>query len=105
MVHELTLKSVQLKTTIFDPPARLINYKEMSCAIGMAYKQAGLPYPIIENGSDMKAFRENCVSILGNYADLNEKVKYVIENYVAKPDERMDEDSQITMRLGYEAGK
>ena len=40
MVYELTLTSVQLKTGIFNPPAKLINNKELTCAAGMAYRKA-----------------------------------------------------------------
>ena len=46
MVYELTLTSVQLKTGIFNPPAKLINNKELTCAAGMAYRKAGLPMPV-----------------------------------------------------------
>ena len=104
MVYELTLTATQIKTTIFDPPARLINYKELSCAVGMAYKQAGLVLPQVENGKDIKAFRNESLQAFGNNPDVNEKVKYVIENYIFSPGEVMDEDSQVTMKLGYEAG-
>ena len=104
MVYELTLTATQLKTTIFDPPARLINYKELSCAVGMAYKQAGLPLPEVENGKDIKEFRDEGLRAFGNSPEVNEKVKYVIETYIFSPGEVMDDDSQVTMKLGYEAG-
>ena len=78
MVYELTLTATQLKTTIFDPPARLINYKELSCAVRVAYKQAGLSLPDVENGMDIKEFRDESLRAFGHSHDVKEKVKYVI---------------------------
>ena len=103
MVYELTLQSVQIKTTIFDTPAKLINYKELSCAVGMAQKQAGLPMDqLVEIGTNMKDFKEKSMILLQN-KDINEKIKFVIENYILKPDEVFDQDALITMKLGYDS--
>ena len=103
MVYELTLQSVQIKTTIFDTPAKLINYKELSCAVGMAQKQAGLPMDqLVEIGTNMKDFKEKSMILLQN-KDINEKIRFVIENYILKPDEIFDQDALITMKLGYDS--
>ena len=103
MVYELTLQSVQIKTTIFDTPAKLINYKELSCAVGMAQKQAGLPMDqLVEIGTNMKDFKEKSMVLFQN-KDINEKIRFVIENYILKPDEIFDQDALITMKLGYDS--
>ena len=103
MVYELTLQSVQIKTTIFDTPAKLINYKELSCAVGMAQKQAGLPMDqLVEFGTNMKDFKEKSMVLFQN-KDINEKIRFVIENYILKPDEIFDQDALITMKLGYDS--
>ena len=105
MVYELTLQSVQIKTTIFETPAKLINYKELSCAVGMAQKQAGLPMDqLVEFGTNMKDFKEKSM-VLFQDKDLNEKFRFVIENYILKPDEIFDQDALITMKLGYDSIK
>ncbi len=61
MVYELTLTSVQLKTGIFNPPSKLINNKELTCAAGMAYRKAGLPMPAVEVGENIDVFRKRCL--------------------------------------------
>lgn len=100
MVYELTLTSVRLKTGIFNPPAKLINNKELTCAAGMAYKQAGLPQPQLETGENIDVFRRRCLDDCG---DVAENLRYVLEHYTAPPDEVVTEDSLITLKLGYEA--
>jgi len=103
MVYELTLQSVQIKTTIFDTPAKLINYKELSCAVGMAQKQAGFPMDqVVAIGTNMKDFKEKSMILLQN-KNINEKIRFVIENYILKPDEIFDQDALITMKLGYDS--
>ena len=105
MVYELTLQSVQIKTTIFETPAKLINYKELSCAVGMAQKQAGLPMDqLVEIGTNMKDFKEKSMVLFQN-KNINEKIRFVIENYILKPDEIFDQDALITMKLGYDSIK
>ena len=105
MVYELTLQSVQIKTTIFETPAKLINYKELSCAVGMAQKQAGLPMDqLVEIGTNMKDFKEKSMVLFQN-KDINEKIRFVIENYILKPDEIFDQDALIAMKLGYDSIK
>lgn len=102
MVYELTRDSVKIKTTIFNPPARLINHKELSCAVGMAYKEAGLPMPQAEAGLPMKEFRDACLKAVEGKEGVKETVRTAMEQYIFKPGEKMDEDSLVTLRLGYE---
>ena len=103
MVYELTLQSVQIKTTIFDTPAKLINYKELSCAVGMAQKQAGLPMDqVVAIGTNMKDFKEKSMILLQN-KNINEKIRFVIENYILKPDEIFDQDALLTLKLVYDS--
>lgn len=102
MVHSLVPDTVHIKTTIFDPPAKLINYMELTAAIGMAYKQAGLDIPKAETGESVKEFRNRTIHMVQNNLNVNEKLIQVIKNYVLKVGEVIDDDSQITMKLGYE---
>lgn len=102
MVYELTRDSVRIKTTIFNPPARLINHKELSCAIGMAYREAGLPMPQAEAGRPMKELRDECLRAVEGKEGVKETVRAALEQYIFKPGETMDEASLKTLRLGYE---
>lgn len=99
MVYELTLTSVKLKIEIFNPPAKLINNKELTCAAGIAYKRAGLPMPQPEVGENIDEFRRRCLSECG---EMEDNLKYVLEGYTAPPDEVVTEDALITLKLGYE---
>ena len=100
MVYELTLTSVQLKTGIFNPPAKLINNKELTCAAGMAYRKDGLPMPAAEVGENIDVFRKRCLEECG---EIDENLHYVLAGYTAPPDEVVTEDALITLKLGYEA--
>lgn len=102
MVHSLIPKSVRIKTTIFENPAKLINHMELTAAVGMAYRQAGLPMPTVDAGTNLKEFRDGAMEPLGGNSRINEKLLSVIRNYVFKSDEVVDEDAQITLKLGYE---
>ena len=42
MVHTLVPMSVKIKIKNFETPARLINHMELSCAVGMACRQASV---------------------------------------------------------------
>lgn len=101
MTHELILQAIKIKTTIFNPPARLINYKELSCAIGLAFRQAGLPLPETKIGEDIKELRDESLKALEGNAAVDQNVRTLIENYLFQPGEVMDEDALITMKLGY----
>ena len=54
MVHTLVPMSVKIKIQNFEAPARLINHMELSCAVGMACRQASLPCPEGAAGTDRK---------------------------------------------------
>ena len=56
MVHTLVPMSVKIKIKNFETPARLINHMELSCAVGMACRQASLPCPEGTAGTDLKEF-------------------------------------------------
>lgn len=102
MVHTLIPMSVDIKIQIFENPARLVNVMELTCAIGMAYFQAGLDVPKIEAGMTAKDFwKETTPQINGNDR-VNESLQNVIMNYIFKKGELVDEDSVITLKLGYE---
>ena len=50
----------------------------------------------------MKDFKEKSMILLQN-KNINEKIRFVIENYILKPDEIFDQDALITMKLGYDS--
>ena len=85
MVHTLVPMSVKIKIKNFETPARLINHMELSCAVGMACREASLPCPVGTAGMG-----------------LNEKLKVLIRDYIYKKGEVLDDDSLITLKLGYE---
>lgn len=101
MVHSLIPMSVDIKTRIFENPARLVNAMELTCAIGMAYFQAGLELPEAEIGMAVKDFwNETLPQIKGN-TRVKDNLQAVIINYIFKKGEVVDEDSVMTLKLGY----
>lgn len=100
MVYELTLTSVKLKIEKFNPPAKLINNKELTCAAGIAYKRAGLGQPEAKLGENIDEFRQRC---LKECSSMDENIQYVMEHYTAPPDEVVTEDALITLKLGYDS--
>jgi len=101
MVHSLIPMSVDIKTRIFENPARLVNAMELTCAIGMAYFQAGLELPKIEVGMAVKDFWNETTPQIKENEKVKESLRKVIVNYIFKKGETV-EDSVITLRLGYE---
>lgn len=101
MVHSLIPMSVDIKTRIFEKPARLVNAMELTCAIGMAYYQAGLALPEIEIGTDVKGFWNATVPEIKDNQKVKESLRTVIVEYIFKG-ETIEEDSVITLKLGYE---
>lgn len=102
MVHSLIPMSVDIKTRIFENPARLVNAMELTCAIGMAYAQAGLPMPKLTSGGEIREFWEQTLPQIRDNPKVKDRLKYVIQNYIFKNTEIVEEDSVITLRLGYE---
>lgn len=102
MVHSLIPMSVDIKTRIFENPARLVNAMELTCAIGMAYAQAGLAMPETEVGMDVKEFWNQTLPQIQGNGKVKESLQYVIINYIFKKGEKVVEDSLITLKLGYE---
>ena len=84
MVHTLVPMSVKIKIKNFETPARLINHMELSCAVGMACRQASLPDTIYSSSA------------------VDEKLKVLIRDYIYKKGEVLDDDSLVTLKLGYE---
>lgn len=57
---------------------------------------------VVAIGTNMKDFKEKSMILLQN-KNINEKIRFVIENYILKPDEIFDQDALITMKLGYDS--
>ena len=102
MVHSLIPMSVDIKIRIFEKPARLVNVMELTCAIGMAYYQAGLELPQMEAGMDLKEVWNTVTPQIRENSKVKESLRFVITNYIFKKGEKIDEDSLITLKLGYE---
>ena len=102
MVHSLIPMSVDIKIRIFEKPARLVNVMELTCAIGMAYYQAGLDLPHMEAGMDLKEVWNTVTPQIRENSKVKESLRFVITNYIFKKGEKIDEDSLITLKLGYE---
>ena len=94
--------SVDIKIRIFEKPARLVNVMELTCAIGMAYYQAGLDLPHMEAGMDLKEVWNTVTPQIRENSKVKESLRFVITNYIFKKGEKIDEDSLITLKLGYE---
>lgn len=103
MIHELTLAAVKRKLYDFDHIPRFINCKEICCALGMAYKQAGLKLPELTVGSDVMEALATLVPPIQNSPRVEECLKETLTSY-NKLGESMDADALTTLRLGYEAG-
>lgn len=102
MVHSLIPISVDIKIRTFEEPARLINNMELACAIGMAFAQAKLPMPESRAGIDLKEFWKETEPQIRDHPAVNESLKKVIADYIFRKGEILDEDSVLTLRLGYE---
>lgn len=102
MVHSLIPMSVDIKTRIFDNPARLVNAMELTCAVGMACAQAGLAMPEIEEGMILKDFWDQTIPSINGNGKVKESLQNVIMNYIFKKGEVIDGDCIITLKLGYE---
>lgn len=102
MIHELTLAAVKRKLYDFDHIPRFINCKEICCALGMAYKQAGLKLPELTVGSDVMEALATLVPPIQNSPSVEECLKETLTSY-NKLGESMDADALATLRLGYEA--
>ena len=100
MVHTLVPMSVKIKIQNFETPARLINHMELSCAVGMACRQASLPCPEGAAGTDLKEFIKSVPDTI--FSAVNEKLKVLIRDYIYKKGEILDDDSLVTLKLGYE---
>ncbi len=104
MVYELYLDAVKTKVTRFERASRLINGKELACAVGMAYGQAGLPEPEPELGMEVEEFQQRSLETLKERALPEGKLLDAIQEY-SRRDEQMDEDMLAVLKLGYESGR
>ena len=102
MVHTLVPMSVKIKIKNFETPARLINHMELSCAVGMACRQASLPCPEGTAGTDLKEFVKSVPDTIYSSSAVDEKLKVLIRDYIYKKGEVLDDDSLVTLKLGYE---
>ena len=102
MVHTLVPMSVKIKIKNFETPARLINHMELSCAVGMACREASLPCPEGTAGMGLKEFVKSVPDTIFSSPAVNEKLKVLIRDYIYKKGEVLDHDSLITLKPGYE---
>ncbi|HJC46887.1 MAG TPA: DUF3837 domain-containing protein [Candidatus Lachnoclostridium pullistercoris] len=103
MVYELYLESVKIKVTRFEQASRLINARELACAVGMAFCQAGLPMPELEPGTDAEEFQKESLAVLEKTSGPGEKLMDAIRGY-SRRDEKADEDMIAVLKLAYEDG-
>ena len=101
MVHTLVPMSVKIKIKNFETPARLINHMELSCAVGMACREASLPCPVGTAGMGLKEFVKSVPDTIFSSPAVNEKLKVLIRDYIYKKGEVLDDDSLITLILVY----
>ena len=101
MIYELTLQAVKTKLDLFNPPAKIINSKELTCAIGIAYQQAGLALPDVAENTMIQGLIEKCFH---DIPSMDEKLKTMISEFVIPHNEMITNDSMITLKLGYEKG-
>ena len=95
MVHTLVPMSVKIKIKNFETPARLINHMELSCAVGMACRQASLPCPEGTAGTDLKEFVKSVPDTIYSSPAVDEKLKVLIRDYIYKKGEVLDDDSLV----------
>ena len=93
MVHTLVPMSVKIKIKNFETPARLINHMELSCAVGMACRQASLPCPEGTAGTDLKEFVKSVPDTIYSSPAVDEKLKVLIRDYIYKKGEVLDDDT------------
>lgn len=80
MVYSIAFDAVKYKIERFDPPAVLINEKELAVAVNMGYKEAGVEIPDAIKEADPKAAKERFLQDVSG-ADVNEKLLYIIKEY------------------------
>jgi hypothetical protein len=102
MIHELTLLAVKRKLYDFDHVPRFINACEITCALGIAFWQAGLALPELTEGSDiMDVLAEHTPALLSDDR-VDPAIKEALQKYF-KLGETITPDTITTMQLGYEA--
>ena len=95
MVYELYLEAVRTKVTRFEHASRLINGKELACAVGMAFQP--------EAGTEAENFQNESLKALEEKSGVAEKLMDAIRGY-SRRDEKVDEDMLAVLKLAYDAG-
>ncbi len=102
MIHTLTLTAVRRKLYDFDHIPRFINCKEIFCALGIAYRQAGLHIPDLPIGANVMETLPQLAAAVLNSPAVDDCVKEALSSY-SKLGETIDEDAAVTLKLGYES--
>lgn len=68
----------------------------------MACRQASLPCPEGTVGTDLKEFVKSVPDTIYSSPAVDEKLKVLIRDYIYKKGEVLDDDSLVTLKLGYE---
>lgn len=102
MVHALTLTAVRRKLYDFDHIPRFINCKEIFCALGIAYRQAGLEIPDLPMGANVMETLPQLSAAVQNSPAVEECIKEALNSY-SKLGETIDEDAVETLKLGYQS--
>lgn len=104
MIYELTLIAVRRKLYDFDHVPRFINACEITCALGMGCRQAGLPLPTLQEGMDVMSALEQFAPQVLSHDRVEAAIKEALQKYF-KLGETITEDSIATLKLGYENAK
>lgn len=104
MIYELTLIAVRRKLYDFDHVPRFINACEITCALGMGCRQAGLPLPTLEPGMDVMSALEQFAPPVLSDSHVENNIKEALRKYF-KLGETITEDALATLKIGYENAK
>lgn len=103
MIYELTLTAVKRKLYDFDHVPRFINACEITCALGLGYRAAGLSLPELTEGTDvMETLHQYAPPVISS-DKVPAQIKEALKSYF-RLNETISEDSIATMHLGYDKG-
>lgn len=80
MVYSIAFDAVKYKTERFDPPAVLINDRELAAAINMGYKETGRTVPESMKEISPKEAKEQFLQDADG-SDVNEKLLRIIKDF------------------------
>ncbi len=86
MVYSIAFDAVKYKTERFDPPAVLINDRELAAAINMGYKERGRTVPESMKEISPKEAKEQFLQDADG-SDVNEKLLRIIKDFVPETSE------------------